>query len=60
MALTASKKRTDHSMEVKHAAINEVGKEAKKTNIDLRYCVSTGLIGVGIELTCLKQSLLAE
>ena len=45
MAPTASKKRTAHSMAVKHAAILEVDKGAKKANVAVRYGVSRGLIG---------------
>ena len=45
MAPTASKKRTAHSMAVKHAAILEVDNGAKKENVAVRYGVSRGLIG---------------
>ena len=45
MAPTASKKRTSHSMSVKHAAITEVDKGAKKANIAAKYRISRGLLG---------------
>ena len=45
MAPTAVKKRTSHSMSVKHAAITEVDKGAKKANVAAKYGISRGLLG---------------
>ena len=45
MAPTASKKRTSHSMSMKHAAITEVDKGAKKANVVDKYGISRGLHG---------------
>ena len=45
MAPTTSKKRTSHSMSVKHAAITEVDKGAKKANVATKYGISRGLLG---------------
>ena len=45
MAPTATKKRSSHTMAVKHAAISEVDKGAKKANVATRYGISRGLLG---------------
>ena len=45
MAPTASKKRTSHSMSVKHAAITEVDKGAKKANVAAKYGITRWLLG---------------
>ena len=45
MALTATKKRSSNAMAVKHAAITEVDKGAKKANVAARYGISRGLLG---------------
>ena len=45
MAPTATKKRSSHTMAVKHAAISEVDKGAKKANVAARYGISRGLLG---------------
>ena len=45
MAPTATKKRTCHTMAVKHAAITEIDKGAKKANVAAKYGISRGLLG---------------
>ena len=44
MAPTTTKKRSSHTMAVKHAAITEVDKGAKKANVAARYGISRGLL----------------
>ena len=45
MATTATKKRSSHAMSIKHAAIIEVDKGAKKAHVAAIYGVSRGLLG---------------
>ena len=45
MAPTATKKRSSHTMAVKHAAISEVDKGVIKANVATRYGISRGLLG---------------
>ena len=49
MAPTATKKRSSHTMAVKHAAIYEADKGAKKANVATRYGISRGLLGDWIQ-----------
>ena len=45
MAPTVTKKRSSHAMSIKHAAIIEVDKGAKKAHVAAKYGVSRGLLG---------------
>ena len=45
MAPTTTKKRSSHTMAVKHAAITEVDKGANKANIATRHGIYRGLLG---------------
>ena len=44
MAPTAAKKRSSHTMAVKHAAITEVDKGAKRANVATRHSISRDLL----------------